>query len=232
MERPALRRYDAILLDVGATLLEFRPEQRTRAWSEIIGATPESVDTAWRAVRSTARELVGYETPEEYEAFRAEVCSQTLEALGFDGDRHVSISAMSDAWVRVGWEPFPDVEPVLSDLHAAGYRLGVVSNWTSTLELTLTHVGLVEHFDVVACSALVGAMKPDPRIFQHALGALALQPTRALYVGDNYEVDVLGARDAGMDAVLIVRDQPADVRAESATMIRSLHELRALLDAS
>ena len=204
--------------------------QRVEVWAEISGAEPDAIDAAWRAARGATRPLSGYETPEEYEAFRAEVCSQTLDAVGFDGHRQSAIAAMSDAWVRIGWEPYPDVLPALSALRADGYRLGVVSNWTATLELTLAHVGLAEHFDVVACSALVGAMKPDPRIFQHALSALELEPAGALYVGDHCEVDVLGARDAGMAAVLIVRNETPDVAADPTT-IRTLHELRSILDA-
>jgi putative hydrolase of the HAD superfamily len=173
--------------------------------------------------------LSGYETLEEYEAFRADVCSRALDAVGFDGHRQSAIAAMADAWVRVGWELYPDVLPALSTLRAAGYRIGVVSNWTATLELTLAQVGLAEQFDIVACSAVVGAMKPDPRIFQYALGALDLEPPSALYVGDHYEVDVLGARNAGMEAVLIVRNETPDVAADSTT-IRTLHELCSILD--
>jgi putative hydrolase of the HAD superfamily len=217
-------------LDVGSTLLEYRPVRRLQAWAEISNAEPDAIDAAWRTARGAARPLSGYETLEEYEAFRADVCSRTLDAVGFDGHRQSAIAAMSDAWVRVGWEPYPDVLPALSALRADGYRIGVISNWTATLELTLAHVGLAEFFDVVACSALVGAMKPDPRIFQHALGALEVEPARALFVGDHCEVDVLGARDAGMAAVRIVRDETADVAADPTTLL-TLHDLRSILDA-
>jgi putative hydrolase of the HAD superfamily len=58
-------------------------------------------------------------------------------------------------------------------------------------------------FDVVVDSALIGVEKPDPRIFQAALQALDVAPEEALYLGDLYAVDVLGARAAGMHAVLL-----------------------------
>jgi HAD superfamily hydrolase (TIGR01509 family) len=88
-------------------------------------------------------------------------------------------------------------------LRKAGLRLGVVSNSDGRAEQALEEAGLRDCFDVVIDSGLVGIEKPDPRIFQTALEALGVAPEEALYVGDLYEVDVVGARGAGMDAVLL-----------------------------
>ena len=52
-------------------------------------------------------------------------------------------------------------------------------------------------------SAVAGVEKPDPAIFRAALTALDVPPDQALYVGDLYEIDVLGANAAGMPAVLL-----------------------------
>jgi HAD superfamily hydrolase (TIGR01509 family) len=91
----------------------------------------------------------------------------------------------------------------LGRLRAAGIRLGVVSNSDGRVEHALQAAGLREYFDVVLDSALVGVEKPDPRIFRAALDALGVTPEEALYVGDLYEVDIIGARAAGMEAVLL-----------------------------
>jgi putative hydrolase of the HAD superfamily len=91
----------------------------------------------------------------------------------------------------------------LARLRAAGLKLGVVSNSDGRVEQALTAAGLREYFDVVIDSALVGVEKPDPRIFHAALQALDVSPEEALYVGDLYEIDVVGARAAGMEAVLL-----------------------------
>jgi putative hydrolase of the HAD superfamily len=56
---------------------------------------------------------------------------------------------------------------------------------------------------VVIDSSLVGVEKPDPAIFLAALDSLGVGPEEALYVGDLYEVDVVGARAAGIEAVLL-----------------------------
>jgi putative hydrolase of the HAD superfamily len=97
----------------------------------------------------------------------------------------------------------------LGHLRSAGLRLGVVSNSDGRVEAALEAAGLRDCFDVVIDSALFGAEKPDPAIFRAALRTLAVEPHEALYVGDLYEVDVLGARAAGMEAVLLAPSDAA-----------------------
>jgi HAD superfamily hydrolase (TIGR01509 family) len=91
----------------------------------------------------------------------------------------------------------------LARLKSAGLMLGVVSNSEGRVEQALEAAGLRQYFDVVIDSALVGIEKPDPRIFQAALQALGVEPEEALFVGDLYEVDVVGARAAGIEAILL-----------------------------
>ena len=91
----------------------------------------------------------------------------------------------------------------LGRLRDAGLRLGVVSNSDGRVEQALAEAGLREYFDVVIDSSVAGIEKPDPAIFLAALDALGVEAEQALYVGDLYEVDVVGARAAGIDAVLL-----------------------------
>jgi HAD superfamily hydrolase (TIGR01549 family) len=97
----------------------------------------------------------------------------------------------------------PGTGESLSRLRAAGFRLGIVSNSDGRVEQALTAAGLRDYFDVVVDSGVVGMEKPDPAIFRAALDALGVAAEEALYVGDLYEVDIVGARAAGMDAVLL-----------------------------
>jgi putative hydrolase of the HAD superfamily len=64
-------------------------------------------------------------------------------------------------------------------------------------------VGLLPYFSAVVDSAVVGFEKPDPRIFEHALGRAGVPGRRALHVGDLYHADVAGARAAGVNALLL-----------------------------
>lgn len=111
----------------------------------------------------------------------------------------------------------------LARLKAAGLRLGVVSNSDGRVEQALEAAGLRDYFDVVIDSALVGLEKPDPRIFRAALDALGVAPEEALYVGDLYEVDVLGAQAAGIRAVLF--GPPAGERMPTCVTAGSIQSL-------
>jgi putative hydrolase of the HAD superfamily len=82
----------------------------------------------------------------------------------------------------------------------------VVSNSDGRAAAALAAAGLLDAFEFVIDSGEVGVEKPDPRIFQIALDRLGVSPAAALYVGDLYEVDVVGARAAGLDVVLLDPD--------------------------
>jgi HAD superfamily hydrolase (TIGR01549 family) len=101
-----------------------------------------------------------------------------------------------------------DTREALRRLQAAGLRLGVVSNSEGRVHEALDAAGLRGFFDAVVDSGLVGIEKPDPRIFHIALEELGVRPEEAIYVGDLYDVDVLGARAAGIDAVLLGPGDP------------------------
>jgi putative hydrolase of the HAD superfamily len=111
---------------------------------------------------------------------------------GLHGDRHL--------WSGVA----EGTHRALARLRAAGLRLGVVSNSDGRVEEALEAAGLRPYFDVVVDSALAGVEKPDPAIFRAALDVLGVPPSEALYVGDLYDVDVVGANAAGIPAVLLL----------------------------
>jgi REG-2-like HAD superfamily hydrolase len=117
----------------------------------------------------------------------------------------------------------------LEELRRRGYRLGVISNADGRIDPLLESVGLHEHFELVVDSGLVGIDKPDPRIFHHALEQMGVQPHEAVYVGDIYEIDVQGARAAGMRAILI--DPLWKWDDKDCERIRGIHDLLDVLPA-
>lgn len=125
----------------------------------------------------------------------------------------------------------PDAVPALDALADAGLRLAVVSNWDCSLPEVLAALGVADRFGAVAVSAVVGASKPDARIFADALARLGVPPGRALHCGDRPEYDGVGARAAGVRAVLIDREGGGEAGADGWPRIRSLTELRALAGA-
>lgn len=123
--------------------------------------------------------------------------------------------------------PFADAEPALVALRRLGLRLVVVSNWDCSLREVLARTGLARHVHGAVASAELGVAKPDPAPFRHALAMAGVAPDRAWHVGDQLDADVTGARNAGIEPVLVDRwnaEAPAGVRT-----VRALTELPALL---
>jgi putative hydrolase of the HAD superfamily len=100
---------------------------------------------------------------------------------------------------------FDDVAPTLTELKKRGLKLGLISNIEQDIIETLTRLGLPSWLEIVVTSQDAGANKPQPEIFLEALKRAGVQPAEALYIGDQYQVDVLGANGAGMKGILLDR---------------------------
>ncbi len=97
----------------------------------------------------------------------------------------------------------PGTVPALERLKDQGRRLAVISNADGRMEGLIRRTGLRPYFEFVMDSGVEGVEKPDPEIFLRASRRMGVKPVACLYVGDLYPVDVLGARRAGMSAVLL-----------------------------
>lgn len=193
----------AILFDAGNTLLFLDHARLARAVGEAIGfdLTEEVLDA--QAGPAASKLERGDTTDRE----RATVYLETLFQLaGVPPER---MSQVRDTLLRLHLERHlwsgmhPGTPGALDRLRAAGIRLGVVSNSDGRVEEALRAAGIFEAFEVIVDSQLVGFEKPDPRIFRAALDRMDVAPQDALYVGDIYEVDVVGARRAGIDVMLL-----------------------------
>lgn len=102
------------------------------------------------------------------------------------------------------WEDvLPGVRPGLESLRGAGLRLAAVSNSNGTLRRLFDRLGFTPFFEVILDSQVEGIEKPDPRLFRLALEKLGAPAGDALHAGDFYNVDVAGARAAGIRPVLV-----------------------------
>jgi putative hydrolase of the HAD superfamily len=123
----------------------------------------------------------------------------------------------------IRFRAYPEVPGVLARLRQDGARLAVVSNWDVSLHDVLERTELRPLVDAVVISAELGVAKPDPAIFRAALDRLGAAAGGALHVGDSVEHDVVGARAAGIEAVLLARNGAAPP--EGVRTIASLTEL-------
>jgi putative hydrolase of the HAD superfamily len=205
-------RLRALLLDAGNTLIrmDYHAMARRLAAAGVV-TTARAVQRAeWRArvrlddeVLSDARPGTSTESRSTGERY----ARYLLEGLG------VGDAATVEAFVqwRRRYNPplglWTAVEPraarALARARAAGLRTAVISNSNGTVRTILERLGLTRDLDFVIDSGEVGVEKPDPAIFRLALERAGVAPAEAVYVGDLYSVDVLGARAAGIQAILV-----------------------------
>jgi putative hydrolase of the HAD superfamily len=106
------------------------------------------------------------------------------------------------------WRAAPRALETLSALRSLGKKTGIVSNFDLRLHGILAGLGLNSLLDVVVLPADAGAAKPDPRIFALALRRLQVTSQGTLYVGDDAEDDIAGARRAGLTAIDVASLSP------------------------
>jgi putative hydrolase of the HAD superfamily len=104
------------------------------------------------------------------------------------------------------FKEFDDSIPTLQALKQRNITIGLISNVARDMEDVYRELGLDPYLDFKVTSLEVGYDKPDPRIFNAALEKAGCLPDEVIYVGDQYEQDILGARGVGMGAVLIDRN--------------------------
>jgi putative hydrolase of the HAD superfamily len=207
-----------VTLDALGTLLALEPPWLHLDRSLTDGLVPEQVEAAFRTEMAYYRD---HAQEGRDAASLAELRSRCARLLSDQLGRDVSVAAMMEA---IRFRAYPDAEPALRDLRDRGIALVCVSNWDITLPNVLVRVRLAGFLDGVVSSASVGARKPDPAIFDPALELAGCEASEALHVGDTPEEDLAAARGAGIRAILIARDGPAQL-SEQAPTISSLGQI-------
>jgi putative hydrolase of the HAD superfamily len=128
------------------------------------------------------------------------------------------LARTSKNWNRV----LPGTREALQQLRKR-FRLGVISNSDGGIASLLKDTEIADCFDSITDSGIVGHEKPHPAIFNAALKSMGINARESIYVGDIYSVDFLGARAAGMEAVLM--DFSATYAATTSPRITSLGQL-------
>ena len=198
----------AIFFDAGNTLLEINYGVIAEALArEGVVVSPEALRDAERRARIRLDEdLRCGNSTEAAETFRRYL-RYMLESLEVPWDERAEAGyrAVRTYNPPVGvWHcPVDGAPAVLSGLRGQGLAIGCISNSNGSVAQALAQAGLESHLDFIIDSTLVGVEKPDPRIFELALDKARVSPAEAVYIGDLYSVDVVGARRAGLNAILL-----------------------------
>lgn len=231
---------ELVTFDVGGTLLTFRPDQ-IHEWTVVLGEIGLTVSEA-RIEAATAderaradehrRATVGADhrvSVKAGEARRRRYITDVLSAAGVARD---DLARAENAIKQALDSPrmyvvYDDALPTLRELWLRGLKLAVVSNTWPSMPRILLALGFGAYLGFWVVSEYVGFEKPAPEIFERALDIAAVEPARALHVGDDYESDVVGAIGAEMRAVLLDRSGSAGLGENARVPV--IHRLDELL---
>ncbi len=224
----------AVLFDYSGTL--FRLEQEESWFDDITDDfgnawDPEAQTELMRRMTAPSGQLT--ELAEEYRdawdnrdldpAMHRKVYLEVLRHSGVDDSQAQRLYGKlidPDCWV-----PYPDTVEVMRRLHAAGVRIGVVSNIAFDIRPAFERIGVAGLVDEVLMSYVEGVIKPDPKLFLRACERLEVDPRQALMIGDSEEADG-GAADVGCD-VALVDPLPTSQRPDALLTAISAHGVRA-----
>jgi putative hydrolase of the HAD superfamily len=206
----------AIFFDLYQTLVHYQPSQEEL---EADALKNLGIDTTAAALRypilaaneyiynQIAKKPLSQRSKEEVMALYSEYQRVVLKEAGIAADEKVVmrlLGMMQQAKMELVL--FDDVMPALDDLKKRDLKIGLISNIEQNMTATLDKLGLSARLDIIVTSQDAGFAKPKPEIFRYALDKAGVQPADAVYVGDQYQVDIIGSKGAGMQGVLIDRD--------------------------
>jgi putative hydrolase of the HAD superfamily len=228
----------AIFFDLYHTLLTYNPPQEELEAGILqelgVDVRPESlrrpIVTADEFIyNEIARQPLSYRSQEERLALYLNYQETVLREAGIPHDTKLTMALLSRMQqTKMNLVLFDDVAPTLTELKKRGLILGLISNVEQDINDTLTRLELPSWLEIIVTSQDAGANKPQPEIFLEALKRAGVQPPEALYIGDQYQVDVIGANGAGMKGILLDRtDHYHEIT--DCPRIRSLSEVTAFL---
>ena len=218
-------RPEVILFDVGNTLL-FPNWERILAPLKELGIVPgaDQLQAIERRTKNEFDEMVTHGTVDHgfWQLFYSHLLNDLMVQQNGVSLALSELTRQSSNWDRIR----PGTREALQQI-GSRYRIGVISNADGKIAEVLKVCGICDCFLSITDSGIVGHEKPHPAIFAAALRTMQVEPRRAVYVGDVYSVDYLGATNAGMQAVLF--DVAGAYRDKGLPRVESLQELQKLL---
>jgi len=223
--KPARRHFDAIIFDLGGTLIYFEgswPEVMAEAGMELHRSLREAGldldQDAFMQEFHTQLEIYYVERESDFcEYTTLYVVQKVLQGWGYTDVQEGVIREGLQAMYAVT-EGHRHVEQdtalTLETLGGKGYRLGLISNAgdDADVQTLVDNANLRDYFDLIITSAAEGIRKPSPHIFHKMLNYWGIEPSQAAMVGDTLSADIHGARKAGLYSIWITRraDTPAN----------------------
>lgn len=229
------RRYDAVILDLFGTLVDFMPKEEYDSAYSRVASILSVPDQEFRQVWSstTADSDVGRFGSVEGD-FRNALQVLGVEAVPEKIER--AIRLRSELYKRY-FEPRDGALETLAQIRSKGLKVGVVTVCGGEIPPLWDDTAFAPLVDTVVFSCKEGLSKPDPRIYLRACENLAVDSKHCLYVGDGSCTELAGAAAVGMHPVLIKRGYKGssdtyfgDIEDWDGPYVSTLPELLAMLD--
>ena len=228
-----LSSFKAVFFDVGGTLIRVHPSvgdvyaKHARAFGFSGTADELNKEFRWQWKKMGGIESLGNKSGAKVEEkFWKDLVLEVFKPFGgldhFDKYFKLIFEVFRDG---SNWKIYEDVieSQIFRKLKERKIILGIISNWDSRLTSTLVSLKLAEHFNFILPSAVVGSAKPDKKIFAEALRLSGVEPHEACHIGNEIKTDFDGARNAGIHAILLDRDNHFDESIQP--RVRSFFEL-------
>lgn len=206
----------AVFFDLYHTLIHYRPSQEELEADALKSLGIETNAAALRLPILKANEFIyshiakkplSQRSKEEVMALYSGYQRVVLKEAGIAADEKIVMRLLGIMQqVKMDLVLFDDVMPALDALKKRGLTVGLLSNIEQDMTATLDKLGLTPRLDIIVTSQDAGFSKPRPEIFRYALDKAGVDAADAVYVGDQYQVDIIGAKGAGMQGILIDRD--------------------------
>jgi len=224
----------AVFFDLYQTLICYDPPQEetlAKVLSELgIDITPKALRLPIVAAdefiyQEHSRLPISKRSEEDRRALFAQYQAMLLKEAGIEPTGELIGNILSRMHkIKFNRVLFDDVLPALAELKEKGLILGLISNVDSDITPLLDKLGLSQLLQVVVTSQETGYMKPQPEIFKEAARQADIKIQESMYVGDQYQIDALGAKKAGMQGVLLDRNDYFN-DANEALKIKNLYQL-------
>jgi len=235
------RAIQAILFDMNGTLRsrEPHPETQESAYARLrqFLGKPEAGMDFWDELNRRHKAYARWAQEKLVQLTEAEIWAEWM----LPGTPLSQLEPMA-AELTLAWQerkgrvvPKPGAGDTIQALGQRGYRLGVISNTMSTLDIpgSLAAFGWEEYFEVVILSADFHVRKPSPEPFLEAARRLNLVPAQCAYIGNRLSKDIAGCRQAGY-ALGLVLEPPTGPRSDELDLPvipdGIIHSLTGLLD--
>ncbi len=209
--------YKGVVFDWAWTLLDLGAEDDKTAFLSMMeflsneGFHEPDVENTYRNSKKLFREQIQVSRESYLEAHYECILNYVAMERGWELSSELKQKALKVYYRDIYSQRrvYPDAVATLNALKAAGVRLGLVSNTTNPgfmKDLEREQFGLAPYFDFAIYSSEVPFRKPHPSIFKLAIKRVGTLPEKILFVGDNYEADIVGAHNVGMATAWINRD--------------------------